>query len=359
MARRGRKRGPERFAGDAAIPGGFRSYLIDFVQWMRELHYSEHTIRHRRIDLGYFIAWCEERSIRTPQEVTRAMLERYRAHVFGLRKADGQPLAFGNQFKRLMALRVFFKWMTRSHHLLFNPAAELELPKVEKRLPRHVLSVAEVEQILNQADVADPLGLRDRAILETLYSTGIRRQELLNLVLNDLDLERGTLMIRQGKGGKDRMVPIGERACAWLDRYLREVRPSLTAEPDESTLFLSVSNEKLSANRLSEIVKSYLDGAGLPRPGSCHLLRHACATHMLENGADIRYIQALLGHENLSSTEVYTRVSILKLKEVHEHTHPARLEKPGGARTRPDISSAVDPRQRLLEALDAEADDDP
>src|SRR5215207_6229562 len=99
MARRGRKHGPERFAGDLEIPGGFRSYLIDFVQWMRELHYSEHTVRHRRFDLGYFIAWCEERGIRTPQEVTRAILERYRGHVFGLRKRDGQPLAFGNQFK--------------------------------------------------------------------------------------------------------------------------------------------------------------------------------------------------------------------------------------------------------------------
>jgi integrase/recombinase XerD len=358
MARRGRKRGPERFAGDAEIAGGWRSYLVDFVQWMRELHYSEHTVRHRRIDLGYFIAWCEERSIRTPQEVTRAMLERYRGHVFALRKADGNPLAFGNQFKRLMALRVFFKWMTRSHHLLFNPAAELELPKVEKRLPRHVLSVAEVEQILNQADIADPLGLRDRAILETFYSTGIRRQELLELTLADLDLERGTLMIRLGKGGKDRMVPIGERACAWLDKYLREVRPSLTAEPDDGTLFLSVSNEKLSANRLSELVKGYINSAGLPRAGSCHLLRHACATHMLEHGAEIRYIQALLGHESLSSTEVYTRVSIVKLKEVHEKTHPARLEKPGEAHAHADLSRAADPRQRLLDALAAE-DEDP
>lgn len=358
MARRGRKRAPERFAGDAAIAGGFRAYLIDFVQWMRELHYSEHTVRHRRIDLGYFIAWCEERSIRTPQEVTRAMLERYRGHVFGLRKTDGHPLAFGNQFKRLMALRVFFKWMTRSHHLLFNPAAELELPKVEKRLPRHVLSVAEVEQVMNQAHITDQLGLRDRAILETLYSTGIRRQELLELTLVDLDLERGTLMVRQGKGGKDRMVPIGERACAWLDKYLREVRPTLSAEPDDGTLFLSVSNEKLSANRLSELVKGYIDAAGLPRAGSCHLLRHACATHMLENGADIRYIQALLGHESLSSTEVYTRVSIVKLKEVHGRTHPARLAKPGDAQRDADTPTITDPRRRLLQALDAEADDE-
>ena len=258
-----------------------------------------------------------------------------------------------------MALRVFFKWMTRSHHLLFNPAAELELPKVEKRLPRHVLSVAEVEQVINQADVADPLGLRDRAMLETLYSSAIRRQELIELALVDLDLERGTLMIRQGKGKKDRMVPVGERACAWLDKYLREVRPTLNAEPDEGTLFLSVSSEKLSANRLSEIVKSYIDSAGLPRVGSCHLLRHACATHMLENGADIRYIQELLGHESLSTTEVYTRVSIVKLKEVHDKTHPARLEKPGEAQPRSDTSSPIDARQRLLEALDAEADDEP
>jgi integrase/recombinase XerD len=359
MARRGRKPGPERFAGEAAIPGGFRAYLIEFVGWMRALHYSEHTVRHRRIDLGYFVSWCEDRGLRTPQEVSRAVLERYRAHVFALRKTDGHPLAFGNQFKRLLALRVFFKWMTKRHHLLFNPAAELELPKVEKRLPRHVLSVAEVEQVLNQADVTQPLGVRDRAMLETLYSTGMRRQELLELTLADLDLERGTLLIRRGKGGKDRMVPIGQRACAWLDRYLREVRPALAAEPDEATLFLSVAGEQLSGNRLSELVKGYLEAAGLPRAGSCHLLRHACATHMLENGADIRYIQALLGHESLSTTEVYTRVSILKLKQVHDKTHPARLRPPDGAQRAEDTSSSIDPRQALLDALEAEGEENP
>lgn len=356
MARRGRKPGPVRYAGDPEVTGGFRPYLIDFVEWMRAMHFSEHTVKNRRIDAGYFVTWCEERSIATPNDVTRAHLERYRQHVYHYRKKDGNPLTFSCQHKRLIAVRVFFRWLTRQHHLLFNPASELELPRVEKRLPRHVLTVAEIEQIINTPNTADPLGLRDRAMLETLYSTGVRRTELIDLRLDDLDLERGTILVRQGKGKKDRMVPIGERACAWLDRYIREVRPHFVNEPDDGALFLSAANEKLSGNRLSEMVKRCIDRAGLDRGtlgASCHLFRHACATHMLENGADIRYIQALLGHADLTTTEVYTQVSIVKLKEVHERTHPAR------ATRTPRVSQDDKPKatkEELLAALAAEAD---
>jgi integrase/recombinase XerD len=359
MARRGPKRQPVRYAGDPEIAGGFRPYLIDFVEWMRAMHFSEHTVRNRRIDAGYFVAWCEERSIATPSAVTRAHLERYRQHVYHYRKQNGLPLTFSCQHKRLIAVRVFFRWLTRQHHLLFNPASELELPRVEKRLPRNVLTIAEIEQIINVPNTADPLGLRDRAMLETLYSTGVRRQELIDLKRDDLDLERGTLMVRQGKGKKDRMVPIGERAVAWLNRYLREVRPHFIDEPDDGVLFLSAGHEKLSGNRLSELVKRCIDRAGLDRGvlgASCHLFRHACATHMLENGADIRYIQALLGHADLTTTEVYTQVSILKLKQVHERTHPARLTR--GVQAQEEAPDDAATKAVLLSSLAAEADDE-
>lgn len=333
--RPGKPAGPLRFAGNPKTRGGFRAYLIEFIDWQRAMHYAESTAKDRRIDLGYFIEWCEARSVNTPQDVTRAILERYRQHVFTHRKPDGLPLSFACQGKRLFAVRQFFRWMTRSHHLLFNPASEMDMPKKEHRLPRHVLTVAEIAQILNAVDTgeASGLGIRDRAMLETLYSTGMRRAELVGLDVTDIDAERGSVMIRQGKGKKDRMVPIGARALAWIARYVEEVRPHYLDHENDNTLFLSKHYERMSAKQLSANAKKAIDGANLervqtngPLNSSCHLFRHACATHMLENGADIRYIQALLGHSDLSTTEIYTRVAILKLKEVHEATHPARLQ---------------------------------
>jgi integrase/recombinase XerD len=175
--------------------------------------------------------------------------------------------------------------------------------------------------------------LRDRAILETLYSTGMRRAELVALDVGDVDAERGTVLIRQGKGRKDRMVPIGERALAWLARYGDEMRADQGG--DKHALFLPKQGLRLTAKQLSGIVKKAIDGARLervqlsgPLNSSCHLFRHACATYMLENGVDVRFIQALLGHANLGTTEIYTRVAIVKLKQVHEATHPARLHGP-------------------------------
>ena len=210
--------------------------------------------------------------------------------------------------------------------LLWNPASELELPRLGRRLPKHVLTVSEAEQVLEQPDVNDAIGLRDRAILEVLYSTGIRRMEVLNLCIYDLDTERGTLMVRQGKGKKDRMVPIGERAVAWFGRYFNDARPALVVPPDDGTLFLGATGEELSPNRLTQLVRGYVDAADIGKRGACHLFRHTMATLMLENGADIRYIQEMLGHVELSTTQIYTQVSIRRLKQVHTLTHPgARL----------------------------------
>ena len=225
--RPGKEPAAPRVGGDPEIAGGFHGHALDMLQWMAACAYSPHSIKARRVDLGYFIAWCEERGIQRPEEVTRALLERYRQHVFNYRRkdtgkgGDGAPLSFQSQTHRLGAVRAFFQWMTRQHHLLYNPASELELPRRQKRLPRHILTVAEVEQILNAIDTAEadnpePTGLpvRNRAMLETLYSTGMRRGELVALHVDDLDIERGTAHIRQGKGAKDRVVPVGERAVS-------------------------------------------------------------------------------------------------------------------------------------------------
>ena len=224
--------------------------------------------------------------------------------------------------------------VARQHYLLHNPASEIELPRLEHRLPKHVLSVQEMEQVLAQPAIHDPLGLRDRAMLETLYSTGMRRMELIHLKIFDLDTDRGMLTIRQGKGKKDRVIPIGERAAAWVEKYLREVRPNLVTEPDDRTVFLSNAGEPFCLDHLSNLVRDYVDKANIGKRGACHLFRHSMATLMLENGADIRFIQQMLGHADLNTTQIYTHVSIRKLKEIHTATHPARLERRGTNPTR-------------------------
>ena len=188
--------------------------------------------------------------------------------------------------------------------ILHNPASEIELPRLGTVF-RNTCYHPEAEQVIGQPNLADPLGLRDRAILEVLYSTGIRRMELVHLKLFDLDLERGTILIRQGKGKKDRSVPIGDRAAAWVQKYIREARPKLAVEPDDGTLFLASTGEEISRDHLTATVRAYVVHAKIGKTGSCHLFRHTMATLMLEGGADIRFIQQMLGHARLSTTEIY------------------------------------------------------
>jgi integrase/recombinase XerD len=206
--------------------------------------------------------------------------------------------------------------------LTANPAADLDLPrKPNKTLPRS-LSVEDVQTILNLPDVTDPLGIRDRAILELFYSTGIRRSECARVDVDDFDRQRGLLTVRKGKGQKDRVVPVGEQAIYWLDKYLEKTRPLLDTPRSDRALFLSGYGERLSPGYIGNWVRRTIDKAEIGRSGSCHLLRHSCATHMLENGADIRFIQQLLGHARLDTTQIYTDVSIVQLREVHSRTHP-------------------------------------
>ncbi len=153
----------------------------------------------------------------------------------------------------------------------------------------------------------------------------MRRTELLSLELSDLDRERTTLLVRRGKGNKDRFVPIGVRALAWIDKYLREARPQLVNDPTAATIFLTSTGRGLHPSHLSQLVRRYLLRAGIAKPGACHLFRHTTATLMLDGGADIRFIQAILGHSSLVTTQIYTHVSIGKLCQVHQKTHPARL----------------------------------
>jgi integrase/recombinase XerD len=331
-------------------------HLLRYLQHLAEKNYSPSTIASRELYLRYFIEWCDERGLQRPQEITKPMLERYQRYLFVYRKKDGEPLTTRSQHTRLTPIRGFFKWLARQNHILYNPASDIELPRLEKRLPKHILSVKEVETVLGQPDVTTATGLRDRAMLETLYSTGMRRMELIGLKCFDIDAERGTVMIRQGKGRKDRMIPIGERAIAWIEKYRDDVRPELACGADEGVLFLTHLGEAFTPNRLTQLVRDYVDAAKLSKRGSCHLFRHTMATLMLENGADIRFIQAMLGHAELNTTQIYTQVSIRKLKAIHTATHPAKpkIRKVASIPT----DEPQDPATALLVALEAEADEE-
>ena len=331
--------------------------LTEFIEWMHISNAAEYTVYHRRACIARFIRWAYEHGIADPIEVTRPVLVNYQRYLYYYRQKNGEPLTFRTQYSRMVPVRAWFRWLVRNNHILHNPASDLDMPKIEQRLPRAVLSESEAETVMLVPDIRDPLGLRDRAILETLYSTGIRRTELVNLKLYNLDRERGTVSIWQGKGKKDRIIPIGERAVAWIDKYLREARPQLASDPDDGTVFLSVEGGPFHPDRLSTLVREYVEQANLGKRGACHMFRHTMATLMLEGGADIRYIQQMLGHSNLESTQVYTQVSIRNLKQIHTATHPAAaLEKKTPAQNQPTHDEAQQ-KADLLAALDAEDDE--
>ena len=339
-------------------------YIRAHLDYLRARNYAEDTVTFKEMALKAFLGWCTERGIVRLTEVTRPVLQRYQRHLYHSISRGGKPMSAGAQFNRLMAIKVFFRFLTRENVLLYNPASELEMPKLEKRLPKDVLTAEETERVLSQPDVQTPIGIRDRAILEVFYSTGIRRAELVDLERNCLNTARGIVAVRQGKGRKDRFVPIGERAVLWLEKYLADVRPAFETT-DLNTLFLDDTGLKMRKDRLSGAVHRYIEKSGIGKQGRCHLFRHTMATLMLENGADIRYIQQMLGHAHLQTTEIYTHVSILKLQQVHALTHPARMPdgkaeglRQAAAARQTASESAAPTAADVLAMLDAEADEE-
>ena len=293
---------------------------------------SPHSVAGSRVALSRFLRWCQERSVTRPDQVDRSLMESYQRSLFYHRKSNGEPMATQSQKLLLSPLRLWFHWLVKRGYLPYSPAADLELPRVVRRLPKAILTAQEAEAVLAVPDVSTPTGLRDRAILETLYSTGMRRMELTRLTVQDVDRERGTVMIREGKGRKDRLIPIGERALAWIAAYRDRARPELVGVPDDGFLFLNGMGNPLKPFHLTMLVKHHVTKAAIGKAGACHLFRHTMATLMLENGADTRYIQAMLGHASLETTQIYVKVSIRALKAIHTATHPGKLPEAGRRR---------------------------
>ena len=336
----------------------FHSLRERYFNDLRVKNWSEGTIDRRLHSLRRFVAWLQDRGIDTMLEVTPEIIESYQRSLFHIGNLKTrQPLRFATQASYLSAVSHWFNWACMQQIIPFNPAVSIELPKEEKRLPSAFLNQDEIEKLINMPDITNKIGVRDRAILEVLYSTAMRRSELAKLTHNDIDRSRRLIVIRQGKGKKDRVVPVGVRALQWLDKYVREVRDwltdghgariRLTIKPSDF-VFLNNCGRPFGLGPLSTMVRDYLKEAEIKKLGGCHIIRHTTATLMLENGADLRSIQTLLGHESLNTTQIYTHITIDRLREVHDLTHPAKpdtvekLENPATPNSNP--TPARDPK---------------
>lgn len=234
---------------------------------------------------------------------------------------QGRPIAFTTWAQYMGYVRRFFGFLHRRGAILSDPTRFLVLPRV-RHLPRGILTVREAERVIGETFSGTPVGSRDRAILELLYGTGLRRGECLRLDLSDVDLEAARLLVRDGKGRRDRIVPLPGRAAKALDSYLREARGELLGGGRGSALFLTRDGARLSRTQLNDRVRRYGRLAGLRSALSPHGLRHTCATHLLQGGADVRHVQELLGHQSLETTQLYTRVALQDLRELLARAHP-------------------------------------
>jgi len=320
-------------------PGSLTAVAALYVRDLQVRHFAAASVSNARKRLLPAVAWLAERDVCDIAAVTRPMLARYQRHLFYYRKPSGDPLAVSTQTHYLQVLRSFFSWAVKHHHIHANPAADLDYPRPIKALPES-LTPEEVQAVFAQPDLRTPFGQRDRCMLEILYATGLRRSEMCHLRIDDIDCSGAVLRVRRGKGNKDRLVPLGGRALGLVRHYVDHIRDTLLADPNERGLFIAKSGTPLQSCDFGDMVRHHLRAAGITKKGACHLFRHAMATHLLDNGADVRYIQEMLGHASLETTAQYTHVSIERLKAVHSACHP--LERATAAMPLPDDETPAD-----------------
>ena len=307
-------------------PGSLRQAVYDYLQTAYPQGLSQATYLQRQDSLKVFVGWCETQPIHSLLAVESVTLETYqgwlRAALLGRKEGKQQPKTI---LTRLLDVRNFFRWCIKENLILINPAADWDLGNRKPQSLPDCLTEKEVILLLETPDIKTILGLRDKAVLETLYSTGIRRQELAGLNLKDIDTDQGIIRVTRGKGGKNRLVPIGIKATQWIEEYKNRSRIHLINQKTKA-LFLGFNGNRLGGMGVAGAVQKAKEKVGIHKWGAAHLLRHSCATHMLKNGADLRVIQEILGHSEIDTTLIYTHLDIEHLKLVHQKTHPAEIE---------------------------------
>jgi integrase/recombinase XerD len=291
--------------------------IMAFKNRLKALGYAGSTIRAYGNNLGSFARYLQERDIRDIRQVTREVILEYREKVMD------EPICMESKALKIRPVKRLFESLTLSHRLLINPAEGIVETCRKNRRIGTVLSLEEMKKLLSQPNLSLRTQIRDRALMEVLYSTGIRLNELLSLEVYHVDLRDRVLFIRRGKGKKQRVVPLGKTAATYLREYMEKVRPyHARKNPKERRLFLNHSALPLSPEAVRQAMRQYRKEAGIKKPVSPHTLRRTCATHLLQQGADLRYIQKLLGHSSLKVTKDYTRVMPVEVKQTHNKTHP-------------------------------------
>lgn len=275
---------------------------------------SKNTIEAYGHDLERFFEYLKNKGISDVSNIGKYDI---RAFLISLKRGG---LSVKSIVRNLVSLRVFFRFLTLEGIIERNPAEELDSPKIDKTLPE-ILTLKEIELLLNQPNTNTLLGIRDRAMLEMLYATGMRVSELTKISINQVNLEGGYVILF-GKGSKERIVPLGKEAIKWLELYLKEVRKKFDRRKESKFLFLSQWGKEMSRQQFWKNLKAYGRRAGISKRITPHLLRHSFASHLLERGADLRSVQMMLGHADISTTQIYTHVSGERLKQVHKRYHP-------------------------------------
>ena len=275
---------------------------------------AANTLSAYRRDLEGFEKWLGEQYGKHLPEAGEADIQSWFAAMHATSRASTAN-------RRLAALRRYYLWAHRQGLVAQDPCLKLQASRQAPRFPK-TLSEAQVEALLQAPDVTGTLGLRDRAMLETLYATGLRVSELVNIGVLDVNLSDGVARVTMGKGGKDRLVPMGMEAQHWAERYLREARPGLLGHHKSDALFVTARGGPMTRQAFWQLIRKYAVKAGIVAPLSPHVLRHAFATHLLNHGADLRVVQMLLGHADISTTQIYTHVARERLRQLHARHHP-------------------------------------
>jgi len=286
----------------------FLNYLIV------EKGLSKNTLMAYSHDLTRFLDHLRQKGL---QDILKVGKFDVRSFLLTLKK---QRFSTRTIVRYLVAIRTFFRFMIQEGILEVNPVEELESPKMAKTLPK-ILTLKEVDQLLEQPNSQIPLGVRDRAMLEMLYATGMRVSELVQLRMNQVNLEGGYVLV-YGKGSKERIVPLGSEVMKWVDLYLKTARIKLAKGGESPFLFITRSGKGMSRQRFWRMIKVYGQRAGIRKRITPHLIRHSFASHLLERGADLRSVQMMLGHVDISTTQIYTHVTGERLKKIHQRYHP-------------------------------------
>jgi len=297
-----------------------KDFLDKFKAYLGAKNFSERTIKTYLNYTTIFDRYLKEKNIEEIESVTRDVIDQYQTDLATKNRYTKMYLSVSTQTVRLVSIMSFFDFLYKRNIIQNNPASHIEIPRTPKRAPSNYMTYKEVLSILKAADSKDLLGIRDKAILELLYSVGIRNTELRELTLNDIDFNNQTIRVL-GKGKKERIIPIGKVALDYIQEYIQKSRPFLSKSPND-IVFLSKRGNKLSIDMLPHIVRKYKLKTDIKKYINAHSFRHSLATHLILRGIDIRSLQEILGHNSIETTQIYTHLNLKDLKKIYDKTHP-------------------------------------